>query len=234
MDGELGLGQLRSPRKLPAGVLREDYVTRYANGEWRTSIFLDMLRGEIPALESRETFLDIGCGRGIDGEPTFQEELAEYCGSLIAVEPNQQVPVADCFDVVYRCDFEQAPLDTSSVDFAWAFMVLEYLTTPELFFAQLYRVLRPGAVFWAFTIDARHYGTGLLPQRGALKLRCNTPRQLASLTSQFQKLDIMSFRRAGGAVGHLPRVALPICFAIDKLLAWTGKPGPTFAVRLER
>jgi len=42
------------------------------------------------------------------------------------------------------------------IDIAFACMVQEHLTTPQLFFDRLCDCLKPGGIFWGFTVDARH------------------------------------------------------------------------------
>ncbi|PIW60165.1 MAG: hypothetical protein COW13_03930, partial [Candidatus Omnitrophica bacterium CG12_big_fil_rev_8_21_14_0_65_50_5] len=132
---------------------------RYLNQGWRARIFCDLIISDISSMPTsgRPTLLDIGCGKGFDCDLTLSEEMAKSAGRIIGIEPDPNVRLAPYFTETHQCIFEQAPLPSSSVDLAWAVMVLEHLERPELFWDKLSQVLKPGGIFWGITVDARHW-----------------------------------------------------------------------------
>src|SRR5947209_6592601 len=129
----------------------EPFRERYREGEWRAPIFRDMLADELSTLRSRPTVLDIGCGRGFDDDAGLQRDISAWAGQYLGVEPDPHIALSDCFHAIHRCSLETAPLRKSSVDLAFAVMVLEHLAEPAQFWDKLYHVLRRGGVFWGFT-----------------------------------------------------------------------------------
>jgi SAM-dependent methyltransferase len=59
----------------------ETYHARYRAGAWRAPIFRDMVLSDIRSAGSGACVLDIGCGRGFDGDSRLQRSLAEAAGS---------------------------------------------------------------------------------------------------------------------------------------------------------
>jgi SAM-dependent methyltransferase len=234
------------------------FAHRYRQGEWRTPIFYDMVLRDTQQLHGEACVLDIGCGRGFDLAPDFQSRLRAMCRHYIGIEPDVGVPIADCFDEVHHCLFEQAPLPTAAVDIAYAVMVLEHVREPHRFWAKLWDVLRPGGVFWGFTVDARHYFAWISywSERLGVKQRylrllhdrlgeegcdhyptpylANSPRQISRWTQAFRRRDYISFKRVGQQDRYLPGCLKSAGRWIDRGLIAAGGPGSILAVRLER
>lgn len=120
-------------------------------------VFKDLLREEVMCLDSGSTVLDIGCGSGIGRESTTQQWVASQVKALWGVEPDVEVEVPSCFANVWRSNFEDASIAPASVDFAYAFMVLEHVEKSDAFLDKLFECLKPGGVFLAATINAKGF-----------------------------------------------------------------------------
>lgn len=225
---------------------------------WRTSIFLELILRDASRFSHDLTFLDIGCGRGFDDDPSAQHKLASICGSYIGIEPDSKIDIAASFDRVYRCTLEDAPIEPDSIDVAWAVMVLEHIENPTAFWQKTYEVLRPGAVFWAFTVDNRHFLPWLVRAASSLgvkdwylrKLRrgnegdeyehypthylSNSPRQMTPMVRKFRRCDFVNFSRVGQLDGYLPKWVRPAGHFIDRIQLALGRPGTLLAVRCEK
>ena len=100
------------------------------------------------------TILDIGCGSGIAQLPNLQHEISAVAGEYWAVEPDPDIEVVPVFRQTWRTTFEEAAIPTASIDIAYCYMVLEHIVNPVAFLGQLARILSPGGVFLAVTINA--------------------------------------------------------------------------------
>jgi hypothetical protein len=67
-----------------------EYVERFRRGEWRDRIFHDMVLGDVRGRPRPRTVLDIGCGRGFDGNQEFQGSIARAADRYVGVEPDQR------------------------------------------------------------------------------------------------------------------------------------------------
>lgn len=231
------------------------YLERYRNGEWRDRIFHDMIVADARARSGGPTILDIGCGRGFDGNVPLQETMARLSSAYIGVEPDPTVTPGSCFSEVHRCRFEDAPIPPASVDVAYAIMVLEHLAAPQTFWDKVWEVLREGGVFWALTVDARHwfcraswwserlrikdlYLDAVLGRRGTeryenypVHYRCNTPRQVRAYTDRFRSCDFINFARVGQLNTVLVRPLHRLASYFDRRAIRKGKPGTLLFVR---
>jgi SAM-dependent methyltransferase len=233
------------------------YTERYRNGEWRAPIFRDMILADMEILGPRQslTLLDIGCGRGFDDDPGLQSSLAREAGWYVGVEPDPSMPLAGVINQAYRCPFEDAPISPSSVDLAFAVMVLEHLQSPGLFWNKLAMVLRPGGIFWGFTMDRRHWfvKASLLAKRLGIKdlyLTClhgrrreeryenypvaygsNSPRQIEGLARDFRSVTFVNFNQVGQLDYYYPRGLKWLGRTLDRWSFRRGLPGSILAVR---
>jgi SAM-dependent methyltransferase len=249
--GHYGLPMLTTAR-------RESYVRRYQTGEWRTSVFADMVLDDVRRQGPSCVVVDIGCGGGFDGSRELQEHIAACAGNYIGVEPDVAMKTGPHFSVVHRCLFEAAPIEPASVDVAFAVMVAEHIEHPRAFMAHVAHILRDGGVFWAFTIDLRHWSAWsslLLEQTGLKNLylnmlhgkrgedryhnypvqyRLNTPRQVRRYAGDFAPAEFISFSRVGAEDYNLPGMLRPMNHVLDRALAFAGAPGSNLAFRLVR
>lgn len=235
-----------------------EYLRRYRGGEWRAPIFHDAILEDAARLGRDLVFLDIGCGEGFDNNVRLQQSLAAEAGHYIGVEPDPEVEVGSHVAEVYRCLFEEAPIEAGSVHVAFSAFVLEHVASPDRFWAKLHDVLVDGGVFWGFTVDARHYfsiGSRML-QRLGLKdrylhrvrggpgipqyehyptcYRANTPRRIRRQTRQFRHFSHCNFHRVGQLDYYFPWTLRKVSRLLDRLVIGLGLPGSVLAVRLEK
>jgi SAM-dependent methyltransferase len=130
-------------------------ASHFKNYDDRTNVFLRQIHIELGRLGSSPTVLDIGCGEGIGLESNPQMEIAKRVGTYWGVEPDSSVQPASCFSRVWKSTLEDADVPSDSVDFAYSQMVLEHVASPRLFLDTLARVLKPGGIFLAMTVNQR-------------------------------------------------------------------------------
>jgi SAM-dependent methyltransferase len=233
----------------------DSYKARYRAGDWRSPIFCDMVLEDLGRMGAKPAVLDIGCGAGFDGSLELQEKIAAVSGKYIGIEPDTAVQTAPCFNEVHRSFLVEAPVPPRSIDLAYAVMVVEHVSDPGRFLAKVAEVLRDGGVFWAFTVDLRHwaawasllferlkikerYLNSLIGERGVdryenypVHYRLNTPGQVARHAKEFSKIETVSFHRIGQEDYYLPKIVLPLNHGIDRLLMAVGAPGSNVAFR---
>ena len=233
------------------------YLQRYEQGEWRAQIFRDLILGDVRRLGFLPVMLDIGCGSGFDGSQKIQAQLAEVSQKYIAVEPDLSVAVPSFVAKCYRCSFENADLAANSVDVAFCVMVLEHVAEEQKFWEKLIEILKPGGVFWGFTVDRRHFFShvSMLMERLKIKTwfldrlrgargieryenyqtfyRANSPRQIRPYVQNHFRCDFLSFSKVGQLDFYLPRSLRPAGHLLDCIQMATSLPGTLLAVRLE-
>ncbi len=234
------------------------YLSRFAGGEWRAPIFRDMVLDDAANRGTGLTFVDIGCGRGFDGDIRLQRSLAEKCRRYIGIEPDRGIALGPHFTETYRCPLEEALVERDSVDVAFAVMVLEHLAEPRSFFDQVFRILKPGGLFWGFTMDARHffcwisqlmesmhlkdiYLNRALGKRGVERYenyptfyRANSPAKIASAAAAFRSSTFLSFARIGQLDNYTPQFLRPAMHLLDRTLMSLRCPGSVLAIRLQK
>jgi SAM-dependent methyltransferase len=233
-------------------------IDRYRAGVWRDRILYDLILDDAARFNGSLTLLDVGCGRGFDDNTEFQRSLASRSGAYIGVEPDRSVELGPCFTQVYRTTLEDAPIPSSTVNIAFAIMVLEHLSDPQKFWDKIYDVLVPGGVFWGLTVDRRHpfahlslwterlgvkhhYMRLLMGKRGEERYlnypvyyRSNSPSQLAPLVKQFASCQLINFSRVGQTVPMFPKALAPIARAFDDWSVRKGWPGTMLVVRASK
>jgi SAM-dependent methyltransferase len=122
-------------------------------------------------LPNASTLLNAGCGRGA-GFPIEPDDLAAYRGGGGIVLGCDVDPGAAANPYVDRFILAQTdipwPLDPEAVDLVLADWVLEHLDDPAAFVGECFRVLRPGGVMLARTLQAWSIpgiGATLVPNR---------------------------------------------------------------------
>jgi SAM-dependent methyltransferase len=234
------------------------YLERYRRGEWRGTVFRDMMMADARRLGDGLTILDIGCGKGIDGNHRLQRAVADEAGRYVGVEPDPAVPLGGWFTEAHRCAFEDAPLEPGSVHLAFAVMVMEHLADPGRFWDKLHEVLADGGVFWGLTMDARHwfcrasrwsdrlrvkdwYLNRLHGERGTDRYenypvcyRSNRPDDIARQAGRFRSCQVFGLARVGQMDYYLPRFARRVGRWLDRRAIRRGKPGMLLAVRVQK
>lgn len=237
------------------------YLARYRNGEWRASVWRDMILADarrLEALNGRPRVLDIGCGGGFDNDKNLQRSLAEHSLEYIGVEPDASIRLGDYFSSKYQCTFEQAPISADSIDIAFSVMVFEHFENPQLVWDKIHGILKKGGVFWAFTVDSRHwfvhasimmdmlhlkdfYLNKLHGRRGdgryenyKVFYRSNRPEQIEKMTHAFSSRLILNFYRVGQTNYYFPKKLRFVAKAYDRMAIRMGMPGSILAVRVEK
>jgi SAM-dependent methyltransferase len=219
-------------------------------------ILADVRRLE--ALNGRPRVLDIGCGGGFDNDKNLQRSLAEHSLEYIGVEPDASIRLGDYFSSKYQCTFEQAPISADSIDIAFSVMVFEHFENPQLVWDKIHGILKKGGVFWAFTVDSRHwfvhasimmdmlhlkdfYLNKLHGRRGdgryenyKVFYRSNRPEQIEKMTHAFSSRLILNFYRVGQTNYYFPKKLRFVAKAYDRMAIRMGMPGSILAVRVEK
>ena len=236
--------------------LRQSLV-RYRTRDRRSEVFRDLVLRDVKKFPpGSATVLDIGCGRGFDGDAVAQRAIASRTSQFIGIEPDTKTVCQSVFSTLHRCTFEEAPVDRNSIHVAYSLFVLEHIETPWLFWEKLYDCLVPGGVFWGFTVDARHpfafastllavlrvkdvYLNWLHGERGADRYenfptfyRANTRRQIHHCTSCFSQEDFLSLHRVGQLDNYFPRWARHLVHLAERMTIALHLPGSILALRL--
>lgn len=237
------------------------YIQRYMSGEWRATIFRDMVLADVERLEQRNgklTLMDIGCGGGFDNNAKLQRSISQVAEQYIGIEPDTDIELQDIFTSAHRCFFEDSSIDPESIDLAFAVMVIEHFENPKRFWDKVHSTLKKGGVFWGFTVDARHWFVfaSFLAEKLAIKdwyldrlhgkrgeeryenygvfYRSNTPQQIKKLTSAFTSSVILDFYRVGQMDYYLPDKLRWLGRAYDRVAIRMGWPGSIMAMRVQK
>jgi SAM-dependent methyltransferase len=234
------------------------FQARYQRGEWRTLVFRDMVLDDIRSCSRPPVVVDVGCGKGFDGSPEIQEGLAAASARYIGVEPDNTVVPPRHIHQFHSCLFENADIEPESVDVAFSVMVLEHVEKPVEFWAKVSAILRPGGVFWGFTVDRRHpfchasqlaeslrikdhLLTWLRGSRGVDRYenfptfyRMNSPRQIRANGPPAGTFDFVNLSVVGQLDFYVPRRLRPLSHACDRLSIALGLPGHLLAMRWQK
>lgn len=256
-DAKLSLAS-RLPQEVFSDPQWEDLLQRWRRGAYRAAFFRDLVLAEAQRWPSKPVILDIGCGRGFDGERGLQASLAEAASQYLGVEPDASIRPSRCFAKVFPCRLEDAPLAPGSIDVAFAVFVLEHLARPQAFFEALFTALRPGGVFWGFTIDRRHpfaivslaaewlgLKSWLLRRLGDAEsyrgpghypvyYRANTPAAIRRLATRFRSIRTATLHQEGQFDAYLPSRVRPLSRLFDRICYRIGVQGPMLVARLEK
>ena len=232
-------------------------VTRYQSGVWRARVFHSLVLRDLVAFPEA-TVLDIGCGKGFDGDPKLAAILASHSSTYLGIEPDRSIPLPPICSHVYHSVFEQAAIEDESVDVAFCVMVLEHIKEPRPFVEKLHRILRPGGVFWGFTVDTRHWFpfVSTIADRLHLKerylrftrgergteryenypvyYRMNNPEDILRLTEMFSSRSFINFYRTGQLDYYYGSVFRPVGRALERISHRFGVPGALLAIRLQK
>ena len=113
-----------------------------------------------------DTMLDAGCGSGRVFQYQFDEHQRPRL--IVGVDMTDEPRGNGNIDAAARADLGRLPFRDSSFDIAISSHVAEHLTEPQLVFAELSRVLKPGGHLLILTPNRWHYVTvasALLPHR---------------------------------------------------------------------
>jgi SAM-dependent methyltransferase len=250
-----------SKSTLPPAFDKAQLQQAFLATSWRGFVFRDLVINELK--EKRKAggklvALDIGCGHGFDAAAEPQEQIAALCDELVGIEPDKDIAIPKYFHRVYASSFEAAPIEAQSVDVAFAVMVLEHLDQPKEFLAQLDHCLKPGGVFWGFTVDSRHwfarasnflkslglkdmYLSMLHGNRGGeryenypVHYRFNRPEQIEPLVGAFSRCDIQSLWRKNQTRFYFPNGLKWVGNSLDFIYGLFGRRGSVLVVRIQK
>jgi SAM-dependent methyltransferase len=232
-----------------------EFIERFQSGAWRAPIFRDMVLHDVKACGPSASVLDIGCGRGFDDEPRLQEEISSCSARYIGIEPDVSILAPPACDEYHACQLEDARIAAQSIDVAFAVFVIEHIEEPARFFAAAHSILRPGGVFWGFTVDARSAYAKVSSAVQALTIKdrylnflfgarerrhknyptyyaANTPARVATVANKFARVEAISLHHVGILDPVLPKLVCPLFRALDCATLTYGWPGANLAIRL--
>lgn len=154
------------------------------------------------ALSSEMTILDLGAGRGawIDTASGFKARLLSLKGKVREVIAADIDPVVlenpNC-DRAILIDGGHLPLADASVDLILSDFVLEHVSDPPAFVAEIHRVLKPGGWFCARTPHRLHYVailSRLIPDRseGSILAKAQPGRRSDDVFPKIYKMNCVS------------------------------------------
>lgn len=129
------------------------FYSQYGD-RWDEGLFREMIQSHLTA---DSVVLDLGAGRGRVAEMGFRGQ----CAFIAGVDPDPSVmsnPLLDEAKVLAEPDF-RIPYPDEQFDLVFSDSVLEHVSSPGFFFAEVARVLKPGGVFLAKTPNKYHYVT---------------------------------------------------------------------------
>lgn len=97
--------------------------------------------------------LDIGCGCS---RPEFLRPVEQIASALDGVDPNPDVARHPALRNHWHGTLEEADIPHSTYDIAFAYNVVEHVSTPVPFLEKVHRILKPGGYFLALTPHALH------------------------------------------------------------------------------
>lgn len=114
-------------------------------------------------LQPADVVLDVGCGRGrrSDDASNYRQRLQDLGGAertVLGIDVDRAAAVNPFIDEFRLIDDVQSwPVADATIDFLIADYVLEHVETPERFFQEAYRVLKPGGQLALRTPNAHSY-----------------------------------------------------------------------------
>lgn len=117
---------------------------------WDDRLFRERI---LAHLTPESTVLDLGAGAGIVPEMNFRGLAKKVCG----VDLDPRVKENAFLDEAHHTDGASIPYPEASFDVVFADNVVEHLAEPELVFAEIHRVLKPGGHFLFKTPNKTHY-----------------------------------------------------------------------------
>ncbi len=101
--------------------------------------------------------LDIGCGKGIEGNPESLRRLRSCVDEFWGIEPDAGISIpTGVFDTVRNSLVESAQLPAAYFDVAYAYLVAEHVEHPHAFLGAVRTALKPGGALFLLTPNARH------------------------------------------------------------------------------
>ena len=118
--------------------------------QWDNTLFRQEIR---KYLNSSTVLLDLGAGAGILPQMDFRDHCGLACG--VDIEPS--VLDNPFLHEARVGNIEQLPWAENTFDIVISNNVLEHLSQPATAFSEVYRVLKPGGIFFIKTPNCLHY-----------------------------------------------------------------------------
>jgi len=210
--------------RLPAEAEVEDYDAYYTEANLTTPAFIqDRVREIVAGFgKYRRTgrFLELGFGAG-----TILEEARNQGWEVLGTEvsaPACEQAVKKGYEV-FHGTLTEATFPDDEFDVVAASEILEHLPDPAGELKEIYRILRPGGVFWATTPSARSLSfrlmgsrwttisppehTQLYSEQGARRMLEGAGfREIRMITSGLNPSEIMNYYRQSSESGRFDRV----------------------------
>ncbi len=143
-------GVIEANRYVHSSIVEEYNNSPHFNPEnkARVSSILDDLVDEM-ALNGREPnqIIDFCCGTGFIVD-LVKNSFARVVGVDVTQEMLDKVDISSGNIELFNCAAENTPFDDNSFDMATAYSCLDHLLNYEEFFAEAYRVLKPGGILY--------------------------------------------------------------------------------------
>lgn len=175
-------------------------------------------------LTSEAVLVDVGCGR-----TSYGEEVYKKAAKRIGLDIDPYAKENPLMDKVVIMTDEHFPLPDACADVVTAQWVVEHVVHPDIFLAEIHRVLKPGGVFVFMTTNIRSpamWPSLLLPTRLKALFRSrvlnyasdetfptmyvmNTPKKLQALA-----------KKHGFSIRHLERIESFGYFRFSRWVLW--------------
>lgn len=162
-------------------------------------------------MDSSSIVLDVGCGRGAYGEDHVNIRrnlriLKEKCGKIVGIDVDEGAKINPFLDEFRLLEGDCWPVKDETVDLCLCDNVLEHIESPERFFDECRRVLKPGGylcirtpnvmsyfgLFSRLIPDRRHDSVIAMVQDGRKSedvfptlYRCNTRRRIRLMFNKY-------------------------------------------------
>jgi len=106
----------------------------------------------VRALLKREfVVLDLGCGRGAHSEDPVEmrsslRNFKGQCAKVIGVDVDPAAADNPFLDQFFRIENGKLPVESGTIDLCVSDFVLEHIETPDQYFSEISRVLKPGGI----------------------------------------------------------------------------------------
>lgn len=182
-----------------------------SGNNWDDALFRQSI---LTRLSDDSVILDVGAGAGIVEQMNFRGVGARACG----IDLDPRVLENPFLDEAKVCSAEKIPYASATFDAVVSDNVLEHLDEPDIVFAEVARVLKPGGVFLFKTPNRRHY----MPLIARL-----TPHGFHGFINRLrgrEAVDTFPTRYRANSARQLQRLAVRSGLSVDAVDFFEGRP----------